>query len=105
MGLVKYYIGRVYSVTDVVDINSSTIKSELEKLQTDVVYMVKQTSIRSKIRYATEYVIPGWFDIFHFNYEQEAKNKKIKKKFYGTAKISLTDEDTRGISEHAIKGK
>lgn len=105
MGLVKYYGGRIYAVTDVVDTNSNTIMDELEKLQREIVYMVKQTSIRSKEKFYTEYKTPDWFDLYHFNYEQEMKNKKIKRRFYNDAKHELTDEDKNGIAEHAIKGK
>ena len=105
MGLVKYYAGRIYGVTDVLDTNSETIKDELEKLKREIVYMVKQTSIRTQERVPTLYKIPEWFDVYHFNYEQEMKNKKMKRRFYDDAKHELTDEDRNGMSEHTIKGK
>jgi Chlorovirus DNA primase len=105
LGVGKYYKGRIYSTTDVFDVNGDTMEDEIEKLQTNIVYMVKQTSIRSPEKFFTEYKIPEWFDSFHYNFEQETKNQRIRKKFYGNDRTGLSEEDSKGMKEHTVKTK
>ena len=60
--------------------------------------MVKQTSIRSASKFPTEYKIPEWFDLYHYNFEQETKNQRVRKKFYNSGRVGLSDEDAKLVN-------
>lgn len=101
MGTGKFYRGRIYSTTDVIGANLETIESEIEKLQTNIVYMVKQTSIRTSDVTVTKYKVPDWYDKFYYNFDQESKNQRVKKKVYGVNRTALSEEDSQGMKEHS----
>lgn len=100
----KYYIGRIYTVKEVIDGDGNVMEEETKSLHEDTVKMVEQTSIRSFEKFITDQSKPVWFDDWHFEQIEEA-SKKRKKKFYVGNRHQLTKEDQEGFKEHDLKDR
>jgi hypothetical protein len=98
LGEGKYYQGRIYKVCDII-VDGETDEAELDKLTTDYVYMVKETSIRCFVENTTSFEVPDWVDDFYFEYDDKKTNMRVQKRFYAINNEGITDEDSMGISE------